>query len=85
MVTILNNIYTVKIYKWPVCMVEDILHLEMVIGLVDANYLLSFKKEKLEYKIKLLTSYLKKYNGIKVFLEILQLNSQSDHSKQNDR
>ena len=85
MVRILNNIYTVKIYKWPVCMIEDILHLEMVIGLVDANYLLSFKKEKLEDKIKLLTSYLKKYNGIKAFLEILQLNSQSDHSKQNDR
>ena len=66
-------------------MIEDILHLEMAIGLVDANYLLSFKKEKLEDKIKLLTSYLKKYNGIKAFLEILQLNSQSDHSKQNDR
>jgi len=33
----LNSIYTVKIYKRPVCIIEDILHLEIVIGLVDAN------------------------------------------------
>ena len=44
-VRILNNIYSVKTYKWPVCMIEDIFHLEMVIGLVDANYLLFFKKK----------------------------------------
>ena len=33
----LNNIDAVKIYKRPVCMIEDILHLEIVIKLVYEN------------------------------------------------
>ena len=33
----LNNIDAVKIYKRPVCIIEDILHLETVMGLVNAN------------------------------------------------
>ena len=33
----LNNIDAVKIYKRPVSMIEDIIHLEMVKGLVNVN------------------------------------------------
>ena len=43
MVRILAGIYTVKIYQGPVCIVEDILHLEIVMGTVDTTF---FKKEK---------------------------------------
>ena len=37
MVRIPNNIDTVKIYKRPVSIIEDIFDLEIVIGLVDVN------------------------------------------------
>jgi hypothetical protein len=36
-VRILNHIYTVKIYKRPVGIIEDIPHLEIVIGSVNVN------------------------------------------------
>ena len=39
MVRILTGICTVKIYKRPVCIVEDIFHLEIVIGSVDTIFL----------------------------------------------
>jgi len=55
-VRILNRVYTVNIYKRPVCTIEDILHLEIVIGSVNANELLYI----LEEKLKLLTGYLRK-------------------------
>ena len=58
MVRILTGIYTVKIYQGPVCIVEDILHLEIVMGSVDT----SFFKNKIQKKK--LTCYLKKYNFI---------------------
>ena len=56
-----------KIYKRPVCVIEDILHLEMMIGSVNANSLLFLKKKKRKEKKKLLTGYLKKFSGIKDF------------------
>ena len=35
MVRILTGIYTVKIYQRPVCIVDDILHLEIVMGSIN--------------------------------------------------
>jgi hypothetical protein len=67
-----------NIYKRPVCISEDI-HLEMAIFQL-MQLIAILKKEKVEEKIKLLTDYLKKYNGINVFLKILQLNLQSHNS-----
>ena len=43
MVRILTGIFTVKMYQRPVCIVEDILHLEIVMGSVDTS--LFFKKK----------------------------------------
>ena len=71
MIKILNGIYTAKVYQGPVCIVEDIFHLEIVIE-VDTI----FKKERLEKRIKL-TNYLKKYSFMDLLLKILQVNSQS--------
>ena len=45
MVRIPSNIDTVKIYKRPVSIIEDIFDLEIVIGLVDVNQFL-FSKRK---------------------------------------
>ena len=44
MVRILTGIYTVKIYQGPVRIVEDILHLEIVMGSVD-NSIFFLKKD----------------------------------------
>ena len=71
MVRILTGINRVKIYQGPVCIVEDILHLGMVMGSVDTSF---FSKERLKKK---LTGYLKKYNFINILLKILQVNLQS--------
>ena len=38
MVRILTGIYTVKIYQGPVYIVEDIIHLEIVMGSVDTIF-----------------------------------------------
>ena len=50
MVRILTGIYTVRIYQRPVCIVEDILHLEMVMGSVDTIFQKEdeLKKENLQ-------------------------------------
>ena len=71
MVRTLTGIYTVKIYQGPVCIVEDILHLGIVMGSVDTSFFL--KKDSK----KKLTGYLKKYDFINILLKILQVNSQS--------
>ena len=71
MVRTLTGIYTVKIYHGPVCIVEDILHLRIVMGSVDTSF---FLKKRLKKK---LTGYLKKYNFINILLKILQVNSRS--------
>ena len=55
MVKILADIYTVKIYQRPLCIVKDILHLEIVMGTVDT----SLKKKTFE-KSKKLASCLRK-------------------------
>ena len=34
----LTGMYTVKIYQGPVCIVENILHLEIVMGTVDTSF-----------------------------------------------
>ena len=54
-------------------MIEDIVHLEIVMGSVDTIFL---KKKKIGRKKKL-TRYLKKYSFIDILVKILQLNSQS--------
>ena len=73
MVSTLPGIYTVKIYQGPVCIVENILHLEIVMGTVDT----SFQQRKKFEESKKLTSYLQKYSFMKILLKILQMNSQS--------
>ena len=52
MVRTLTGIYTVKIYQGPVCIVEDILHLGIVMGSVDTSFFF-FKKrfKKKTYKL----------------------------------
>ena len=55
-VRILNGIDTVRIHKRPVSIIEDILHLKMVISSVNANKLPFFKNE-IGRKIKLLTDF----------------------------
>ena len=56
-------------------MLEDILHLGIVMGSVDTMF---FKKNW--KKEKILTGYMKKYNFKDILLAILQVNSQSHHS-----
>ena len=46
----LNYIDAVKIYKRPVCIIEDILHLEIVMGLLNVNELLWIKRENCHEK-----------------------------------
>ena len=58
----------VKIYKRPVYIIEDILHLEIVIGSVNVN-LSAFLN--LEEGIKMLTDYLEKDSGINILLKVL--------------
>ena len=58
-------------------MIEDILHLERVIGSIDTIFL---KKKKKIGRTKKLTGYLKKYSFIDILLKILQVNSQSHDS-----
>ena len=73
MVRILTGIYTVKVYQGPVCIVEDIVHLKIVMGSV---YTIFLKRGWVEERKKL-TGYLKKYSFIDILLGILQVNSQS--------
>ena len=51
MVRILTGIYTVKIYQGPVCIVEDILHLGIVMGLVDTSFLKKKIQKKKTYRL----------------------------------
>ena len=71
MVRILTGIYTVKIYQGPVCIVEDILHLDIVMGSADTIFSEDWKKKK-TYRL-----YKKKYSCMDILLKILQVNSQS--------
>ena len=73
MVRTSTGIYTVKIYQGPVYIVEDILHLEIVMG---SAYTIFLKRRWVKEKKKL-TSYLEKYSFIDILLGILQVNSQS--------
>ena len=45
MVRTLTGIYRVKIYQGPVCIVEDIICLEIVMGTVDTNLIKKDLKE----------------------------------------
>ena len=73
MVRTLTGIYTVKIYQWPVYIVEDMLHLEIVMSSV---YTIFLERGWVEERKKL-TGYLKKYSFIDILLKILQVNLQS--------
>ena len=73
MVRTLTGIYTVKIYQGPVYIVEDMLHLEIVMSSV---YTIFLERGWVEERKKL-TGYLKKYSFIDILLGILQVNSQS--------
>ena len=46
MVRIVTGIYTVKIYQGPVCIVEDIIHLDIVMGSADTIFWEDWKKER---------------------------------------
>ena len=74
MVRILTGIYTVEIYQRPVCFVEDILHLEIVMGSVGTSFSIIIKKiqtKKTTYRL------FEKVQFINILLKILQVNSQS--------
>ena len=68
----MTSMYTVNIYQGPISIVEDILHLEIVMGLVDTSFLNKKKRFK-----KKLTGYLKKYSFMDSLPKIPQVNSQS--------
>ena len=65
----MNSIYTVKlvkVYQGPVCMIEDILCLKIVIGSVNTT---GFYKN-IGRNNKILTVYLNKWSFISVFLKL---------------